>query len=476
MLCQPTQELTDTILELQANLVSRLDWNNLEVSLRDALHTFIDQVLLQPLQAILDDRKGFLVALKKLAAQKGMRFSGFRKTSVRIFTGRTLSISSPYFVKAKSKRKRKKAPNGSGCHLGLEVLGFIERTSANLASNVIQLAILCPSFEIARNVLHEQGIILNIKTVQRLCRKFGNGAMTNRGEISFDSEPLDLQDITVLICMDGGRLRQRKKKRGRKPDSLKRQGYHTDWVEPKLLTIQFLDRNGKLCKEIPPIYDATLGNIENFYDLLYLYLKELNLKNADRIAFCADGAPCLWRRIPDLMHKLNITNWYEALDYTHAKQNLNQIAEMMPRYLANHQQEVFEYWKDLMWCGEFDELRSTIDELFRSPQKRKQALKKFDNYFAGNKDRMQYSLFKDQNLPTGSGAVESAIRRVINLRIKGAGIFWTPEMAEVMLFLRSQFLCGRWGTVLNNFVCRMRNSFIQFWTPIPDDAAFEPVC
>ncbi len=475
MLCQPLQKSTYTILEIQADLAASLDWNACESSLRHALYEFIDQVLLTPLQDLLGDPQ-FLVALKKNAAKKGMRFCGYRKTSVRIFTGRTLSISSPYFVKAKSKRKRKRAPNGTGCHLGLEVLGFIERTSANLASNVIQLAILCPSFEIARKVLHEQGILLDVKTVQRLCRKFGCGAMVNRGEISFDGEPLDLKEATVLICMDGGRLRQRKRKQGRKPDSLKRQGYHTDWIEPKLLTIQFLDQQGKLKKEIPPIYDATIGKIDDFYDLLYLYLQELDLKNAHRIVFCADGAPCLWKRIPELMRKLNIANWHEALDYTHAKQNLYKIAEMIPRSLARHQTEVFEYWKDLLWSGEFDELRSTIKELFRSPKTRKQALKKFDNYFAGNKDRMQYSLFKEQNLPTGSGAVESAIRRVINLRIKGAGIFWTAEMAEVMLFLRSQFLCGRWDTLINNFVCRSRNIFKQFWTPMPNIASFEHVC
>jgi len=75
---------------------------------------------------------------------------------------------------------------------------------------------------------------------------------------------------------------------------------------------------------------------------------------------------------------------------------------------------------------------------------------------------MHYSVFKEHNLPTGSGAVESAIRRVINLRLKGAGIFWTAEMAEVMLFLRSQFLCGRWNIVLGNLVNRTREMFMQF--------------
>jgi hypothetical protein len=459
----PIQQLADTLTKIGSCFSSTLDWNRLEISLRDTLYDFIDQLISPLLQAVLEDKEGFLPPLKQLAARKGMRFCGFRRTSVRIFTGRTLTISSPWFTKASSKRKRKKAPNGSGCHLGLEVLGFIERVSANLASNVMQLAILCPSFHIAGKVLREQGILLDVKTIQRLCRKFGQGAMRNRGEISFKSNGLDLKDITVLICMDGGRLRQRKRKKGRRPAALKRQGYTTDWVEPKLLTIQFLDVHGKLIREISPIYDATLGNIENFFDLLELYLQQLDLATAGRIIFCADGASCLWKRIPKLMDRLGVSDWYEALDYTHAKQNLNQIAEMIPRSLAPHRQEIFEYWKDLLWHGEFDELRSTIEELFRSPKKRAQALKKFDNYFAGNKDRMNYSVFKEHNLPTGSGAVESAIRRVINLRLKGAGIFWTAEMAEVMLFLRSQFLCGRWNIVLDNLVNRTREMFMQFW-------------
>jgi len=357
----PIQQLADTFTKIGSCFSSSLDWNQFEIFLRNALYDFVDQVMLPVLQAVLEDREGFLPALKQLAARKGMRYCGFRRTSVRIFTGRTLAVSSPWFTKAPSKRKRKKAPNGSGCHLGLEVLGFIERVSGNLASNVMQLAILCPSFDIAGKALREQGIFLDVKTIQRLCRKFGQGAMRNRGEISFNANELDLKNITVLICMDGGRLRQRKRKKGRRPAALKRQGYTTDWVEPKLLTIQFLDADGKLIREIPPIYDATLGNIDDFFDLLGLYLQQLDLATADRVVFCADGAPCLWKRIPELMARLGVSDWYEALDYTHAKQNLNQIAEMIPRSLARHRQEVFEYWKDLLWHGEFDELRSTID-------------------------------------------------------------------------------------------------------------------
>jgi len=36
--------------------------------------------------------------------------------------------------------------------------------------------IACRSFDVARKVLDEQGISLDIKTIQRLCRKLGHGA------------------------------------------------------------------------------------------------------------------------------------------------------------------------------------------------------------------------------------------------------------------------------------------------------------
>lgn len=472
MILDASQKFTDIIFGLEAELLSDMDFNAIEIRLRDAFHDLVDQTLLPTLQTILDNRDWFLSSLKQLAAKLGMRFCGYRKTNVRIFTGHTLTIFSPYFVKAKPKGKRgrkpRRAPNGTGRHLGLEILGFIERASANLASNVIQMAILCPSFKIAQQVLHEQGIKLDVKTMQRFCKKLSNEAMLNRGAVSFD-EAIDLHELTVLICVDGGRLRQRKRKRGRKPASLKRQGYHTDWVEPKLLTIQFLDQKGKLCKDIPPLYDATIENIDGFFELLYQYLKCLDLSSAAKIVFCADGAPGIWKRIPDLMGRLGINKWHEALDYTHAKQNLFEITDLIPRNLCKHKFEITSYWKDLLWEGHFDELRESINILFRG-KRLKKALNKFDNYFGKNRSRMHYSSFKANGLPIGSGAVESAIRRVINLRIKGAGIFWTREMAEAMLFLRSQFLCGRWSTVMQNIVSSTREALSEF-LPARDSAS-----
>jgi hypothetical protein len=48
-------------------------------------------------------------------------------------------------------------------------------------------------------------------------------------------------------------------------------------------------------------------------------------------------------------------------------------------------------------------------------------------------------------MPIGSGAIESTIRRVVNLRLKGASIYWHKKSAEAVLLLRSYYKAGRWN-------------------------------
>jgi hypothetical protein len=75
-------------------------------------------------------------------------------------------------------------------------------------------------------------------------------------------------------------------------------------------------------------------------------------------------------------------------------------------------------------------------------------------FWAHHKARMQYGMHRRAARPIGSGAVESTVRRVVNLRLKGASVFWTEEHAEGVLHLRSQSKSGRWKqlerTVLEN--------------------------
>ena len=66
---------------------------------------------------------------------------------------------------------------------------------------------------------------------------------------------------------------------------------------------------------------------------------------------------------------------------------------------------------------------------------------------ARERKRMEYATLAQAGLPLGSGAIESAVRRVINLRLKGNSMYWTEENAEAVFQLRAAVVSGRWDEI-----------------------------
>ena len=64
----------------------------------------------------------------------------------------------------------------------------------------------------------------------------------------------------------------------------------------------------------------------------------------------------------------------------------------------------------------------------------------------GEAGRLSYVSFRVRGLPCGSGAIESGIRPVINLRLESNAMFWKNKNAETMLQVRSHVVPGRWDT------------------------------
>jgi hypothetical protein len=169
------------------------------------------------------------------------------------------------------------------------------------------------------------------------------------------------------------------------------------------------------------------------------------------MVFCGDGAPWIWSGVEALCGRLGLDRdrVHPVLDYTPAQQNLQAILDLVPP-AVRQRHALDQRWKEVLWQGDLAGLREAIEQTLTAKTARQQALKKWRDYFEGNAHRMPYQHFRTLHLPCGSGCVESAIRRVINLRLKAPGTFWTRDMAECFLFLRAQLLSGRWDIVLNN--------------------------
>lgn len=65
------------------------------------------------------------------------------------------------------------------------------------------------------------------------------------------------------------------------------------------------------------------------------------------------------------------------------------------------------------------------------------------NYFKNNRTRMAYDLYKEQEIPIGSGLVEGQCKLVVNRRFKGNGMRWKSADNEAVLDVRLAILNNR---------------------------------
>src|SRR5262249_31661781 len=77
---------------------------------------------------------------------------------------------------------------------------------------------------------------------------------------------------------------------------------------------------------------------------------------------------------------------------------------------------------------------------------------------------LDYDEMQRRGLPIGSGAIESAIRRVVNQRLKGNGLMWCEGNAEAILQLRAAALTGRWDEMVERALQSASTDGRRAWT------------
>ncbi len=452
-----------TVDSVITSVLGTADFTEYEQNVYEKYQEMAEREIIDKLNSLLSNIV-FLKILKPWGAECACRFLEYREITIRLKSGRQWKVMSPVFLRAKPKNKRGRSPKrqkGVLRHLGLELLGIIKRISPALIEICVSMAVLCPSFEVAANALRGLGIAMNEHLLQNITIRFAGLIKNVRIECNGDAV-WQKPGIKILICVDGGRTRERRTKRGKRKKGQKRQGYHTDWFEPRLLTISQFDEDGKKIKSVSPILDGSCGSLDDFFELLKKYLSWINLDQASEIIFSADGGNGIWPRIDNLISELNLSNAKRILDYTHAKQNISIVKKIVSHALKLSDKEsrkLSTHIRELLWNGNINGIANLVRTKLSGKRKApKAALKKLNDYF-GDHSRFQYKTFRDNGLPTGSGTVESAIRRVINLRIKGTGLFWKREHAENIILLRSLVLTGKLKNACRKTLGVVRNMF-----------------
>lgn len=433
------------LIELTA--IETMDANSFEqfeIALHEKTTKLADMLAAVKLQqtinsAELDEAEKELIK----SSSKKMKNMGRRTIMIRMLGGTLVTIEATYYHQKSDTKNRDR----KGFYPKLLLLGIHDRCTQALSSRVSLFATAACSFEEAKRLMQTlYGFSLDIKTIRMICKRFAMRARISfkEGDVPIEEE---FKGKRVVISTDGGRVRTRVNKRGKKTKK-KRNRYKTDWREPKLILIYVVNGDGEKDRKIPPIMDASLDGPDATFAMLIYYLKKLGVGAADQLLFVSDGAVWIWDRVSDLISKvgINVKQCVLALDFYHAVEHLTSFATQKKWSAADAKKWVNKQRRRLL-NGKLDIFIQEINQLCEGSKN--ELLIREQDYFKKHLPHMRYKEIKDKKLPIGSGGVESGIRRVINLRLKGPGIFWHEDMADAMLLLRSYYKAGRWNLLEN---------------------------
>jgi hypothetical protein len=381
---------------------------------------------------------------------KPLKSDGKVQVRIRTAQGHTVAVWTTYY---RRKGQRRAGKRSAGVYAGLVLLGIYDRCTPALAAEVSLFAAMLGSLQEAQDVLAARGVELDTKTVRTIAYRYAARARLEQ-QVNNAAFEDSVAGRRVVISSDGGRIRLREIKRGPKTTKGRRR-YTGAWREPKVLIVYVVDAEGKREASFAPFIDATLKGPDAVFALLRSYLQRLEITQADQVLFIADGAPWIWKRVPLLVQALGLAveQVHELLDFYHAVQHLSQVVALRQDWSAKARARWRIQQRRFLLQGQVEQVIAAVQALCRG--RHSKAIRTQRNYFIKNQSRMAYATLIAMKLPIGSGAIESTVRRVVNLRLKGPSLFWCRASAEAILLLRSYYKAGRW-----NMLKRMATSHL----------------
>jgi hypothetical protein len=395
---------------------------------------------------------------------------------IRLLGGLLLQITTMY-CSPRGRTGNGRGSAGGGLYPELSAFrineGCTPAMQAEVARLVAQMPLAQAQCELARRGLH-----LNEKTIWRIAKGAGVQLLATRTRDVLawrDGHVLpghELRGKRIAVQIDGGRVRTRHPSGPRKGKQ-KRAKFDTPWREPKLLIIYELDQHGRMKRGTRAWIDATLEGPDALMELLAYHLHRLGAAEAESVTFVSDGGPWIWDRLDWVCRRVGLKSGQVecVIDWCHATHHISLALAALGLSEKTRAVE-FRRLRGLLKQGRHAEVMAELRRLAQGASEKSDVWGE-SAFLEKHSGHMRYAFFRRKGLPIGSGAIESTVRRLVNLRLKGNGIFWREENAEGLLVLRAALITDRWDETLSHARDAMARDRRKCWKWEPPDALKE---
>jgi len=343
-----------------------------------------------------------------------------------------------------------------GCQMGqvvpldqaLEILPKQE-TTRELKELACLLAVFIP-YRISAWIFEKfLGVPLGVSTLWGWVQYFGKSAMIQleeeieryerEGTAEQEEIPAPVLQLKCLMGADGVFAPFR-------PQGGSPQG-KTVWKEVKIGVItrlrQRLNRKGKpLMQLVQRRLVAVLGDASLLAKRLTLEGHKQGITQASVVIWISDGGRWLWG-----IYQTHFAGYVLGiLDFYHSAQNLWKGAAAWMDGRTNSAKQWFVSARHHLRHGDSQRVLEDLEQALTqglNPQQ-ENTVKNVKNYLSTHLQHIQYDQFKQQEIPIGSGFVESACKWLIQQRFKGVGMRWSEDGFSHLLHLRLLWVNQRW--------------------------------
>lgn len=185
-------------------------------------------------------------------------------------------------------------------------------------------------------------------------------------------------------------------------------------------------------------YFSRLADASTFTELAEVEIQRRRVGEVEQACAVTDGAD--WCQAFTERHRPDAVR---ILDFPHAAEHVTRLLEAIEEAGVQLQSGMLQRCLHILKHRGPRLLLRMADRL-ESGLAQHKGIQEHLEYLRKRETLMQYSAFRGQGWPIGSGMVESANKNVVEARLKGAGMHWERKHVNPMLALRNAICNERW--------------------------------